>query len=107
MRQDPGVWEEGVALSSRAAKPVPQHPVSTCPSKREEFSTAQVLRDSQGAWPSSWGLKARGKLLGQGKTLYWEPAQTFVCSPSFSLHITLQRGPFVLFTHVYAKAHRI
>lgn len=67
MRQDPGVWEEGVVLSSRAVRPVPQHPISTCPSRREEFSTAEVLRDSQGAWPSSWGLKARGKLLGQGR----------------------------------------
>ena len=52
-----------------AARPVPQHPISTCSSEREEFSTAQVLRVSQGAWPSSRGLRARGKLLGQGKTV--------------------------------------
>ena len=90
-----------------AARPVPQHPISTCSSEREEFSTAQVLRVSQGAWPSSRGLRARGKLLGQGKTVCWEPAQTFVCYLSFSLHINLQRRPFVLFTHAQAKAHRI
>lgn len=99
------MWEEGVVLSS-SLRPVPNTP---SPPALQEGGVLHRRSPQRlpGAWPSSWGLKARGKLLGQGKTLCWEPAQTFVCSPSFSLHITLQRRPFALFTHVYAKAHRI
>lgn len=57
--------------------------------------------------PALGGLKGKGSCLDRGRHYAGEPAQTFVCSPSFSASASPCKGGHSFCYHVCAKAHRI